>query len=103
MWNSRAAAAKNGASVASVLLELDKSHEYFMHAAAGVPADRFQPGKTAWTLMDGNSADDYREYADQIPRVTKVARSVGTRNYVDRKTRGRKARVRVLIAAEPRR
>ncbi len=65
-WNARFAAAKKGASVADVLLEFDKSHEYFMHAAARVPADRFQAGKTAWKIVDGNSAHHYREHAEQI-------------------------------------
>jgi hypothetical protein len=65
-WNAKFAAAKKKAPVADVLLEFDKSHEYFMHAAAGVPADRFQVGKTAWKLVDGNSAHHYREHAEQI-------------------------------------
>jgi hypothetical protein len=65
-WNARFAAAKQKASVADVLLEFDKSHEYFMHAAAGVPVERFQVGKTAWKLVDGNSAHHYREHAEQI-------------------------------------
>src|SRR3989442_2505600 len=33
-WNAKFAAAKKGASVADVLLEVDDPHEYFMHAAA---------------------------------------------------------------------
>lgn len=65
-WNARFAAAKKPASVADVLLEFDKSHEYFMHAAAAVPADRLVPGKTAWKMVDGNTAHHYREHADQI-------------------------------------
>jgi len=75
VWNARFAAAKKGASVADVLLEFDKSHEYFMHAAAGVPADRCQPGKTAWKLVDGNSAHHYREHAEQI-RAWRKSRGV---------------------------
>ena len=65
-WNAKFAAARKNAPVADVLLEFDKSHEYFMHAAAGVPAERFQAGKTAWKLVDGNSAHHYREHAEQI-------------------------------------
>ena len=53
-WNARFVAARRGASVADVLLELDRSHESFMRAAAAVPAERFQPGKTAWKIVDGN-------------------------------------------------
>ena len=65
-WNAKFAAARRSEPVADVLLEFDKSHEYFMHAAAGVPADRFVPGKTAWKIVDGNSAHHYREHAEQI-------------------------------------
>jgi len=35
-------------------------------AAASVPAERFQPGKTAWRIVDGNSAHHYKEHGDQI-------------------------------------
>jgi hypothetical protein len=65
-WNAKFTAARRDAPVADVLLEFDKSHEYFMHAAASVPAERFQPGKTAWKIVDGNSAHHYREHAGQI-------------------------------------
>src|SRR3989442_15667129 len=46
-WNAKFAAAKKGTPGADVLLEVDNSHEYFMHAAAGGPTERFQPGTTA--------------------------------------------------------
>ena len=65
-WNEKFAAAKRGEAVADVLLELDKTHQYFLHVAANVPAERFQPGKTAWKLVDGSSAHHYREHAAQI-------------------------------------
>ena len=65
-WNATFAAAKRDEPVADVLLEFDKSHEDFMHAAAQVPDDRFVEGKTAWKIVDGNSAHHYREHADQI-------------------------------------
>ena len=65
-WNAKFAAARQKDSVADVLLEFDKSHEYFMHAAAGVPAERVVPGKTAWKIVNDNSAHHYREHAEQI-------------------------------------
>jgi hypothetical protein len=65
-WNARLAAAKKDWAVADVLLELDRSHEAFMHAAAAVPADRVLPGKTAWKTIDQNSAHHYKEHGDQI-------------------------------------
>jgi len=65
-WNAKFAAAKRDAPVADVLLEFDKSHEDFMHAAAQVPDDRFVEGKTAWKIVDGNSAHHYNEHGEQI-------------------------------------
>ena len=66
LWNETFVAATRGAPVAEVLLNLDKSHEYFMHAAAQVPEDRFVEGKTAWKIVDLNSAHHYQEHGDQI-------------------------------------
>jgi hypothetical protein len=65
-WNERFAAVRRSTPVADVLLELDKTHEAFMKAAAAVPDARFQPGKTAWKIVDGNSAHHYREHGEQI-------------------------------------
>ena len=65
-WNARFAAAKRTWAVADVLLELDRSHEAFMHASAAVPDERVVPGKTAWKIIDHNSAHHYKEHGDQI-------------------------------------
>ena len=65
-WNARFAAAKRNTPVADALLELDASHEYFMHAAAQVPEERFVEGKTAWKIVSLNSAEHYKEHGDQI-------------------------------------
>jgi hypothetical protein len=74
-WNERFAAARRGTAVADVLLELDETHEAFMKAAAAVPAERFQPGKTAWKIVDGNSAHHYREHGEQV-RAWRTARGL---------------------------
>ena len=74
-WNARFASARRGTPVTDVLLELDKTHEYFLRAAAGVPAERFQPGKTAWKIVDQNTAHHYREHADQI-RAWRTSKSI---------------------------
>jgi hypothetical protein len=37
-----------------------------MHAADQVPEERFQSGKTAWKIVDLNSAHHYREHGEQI-------------------------------------
>jgi hypothetical protein len=65
-WNTRFVAAKQDWPLDDVLLELDKSHEYFMHMAAKVPEERLQPGRTAYRIIDLNSAHHYREHAEQI-------------------------------------
>ncbi|MFI5078937.1 MAG: hypothetical protein ACHQRO_16420, partial [Vicinamibacteria bacterium] len=65
-WNERFAGARRGTAVADVLLDLDRTHEGFMKAAAAVPLGRFQAGKTAWKIVDGNSAHHYHEHAEQI-------------------------------------
>jgi hypothetical protein len=65
-WNARFAAAMQGRLVEDVLLEFDKSHEAFLRAAANVPEERYQPGRTAPKLVDLNSAHHYREHGDQI-------------------------------------
>lgn len=65
-WNAKFASAGRSTPVADLLLELDKTHEFFIQAAAKVPAERFQPGKTAYKIVDLNSAHHYREHGDQI-------------------------------------
>jgi hypothetical protein len=65
-WNAKFVAARRGGEAADLLLELDKSHERFMHRADAVPEERFQPGKTAYKIVDGNSAHHYHEHGEQI-------------------------------------
>ena len=65
-WNARLAAGARDREVADLLLELDRSHEDFMQAAARVPAERWQPGKTTHRIVDDNTAHHYHEHAAQI-------------------------------------
>jgi len=65
-WNARFTAAARGTEVADLLLQLDGSHEAFMRAASGVPEERFEAGKTAYRIVDQNTAHHYREHAEQI-------------------------------------
>jgi hypothetical protein len=74
-WNEKFAAAKREVEVTDVLLELDRSHERFMHAAAQVPDDRYVPGKTAWKIVDLNSAHHYKEHGDEI-RAWRASRNL---------------------------
>jgi len=65
-WNARFADAQREMAVADLLLELDRVHEQFMHAAAQVPEERYAPGKTAWKIVELNSLQHYRDHAEQI-------------------------------------
>jgi len=65
-WNARFVAACRDVEVTEVLLQLDRSHERFLHAAAQVPDERYVPGRTAWKIVDLNSAHHYKEHGDQI-------------------------------------
>ena len=65
-WNARFVSDKKDWPLDEILLELDRSHEYFMHMAAKVPADRVLPGKTAYRIIDQSSAHHYREHGEQI-------------------------------------
>ncbi len=65
-WNARFADAARGKRVTDVLLEFDASHEEFITAAAAIPEGRYEPGKTAYRILDLNSAHHYREHGDQI-------------------------------------
>jgi len=74
-WNERFAAARRSTAAADVLLELDKSHEYFLKVAAAVPTERLQPGKTAWKIVDLNGGHHYRQHREQI-RAWRSARGI---------------------------
>jgi hypothetical protein len=65
-WNARFAAAARDTEVTDLLLELDRTHQEFLRAAATVPAERFAPDRTAYRIVDLNSAHHYRTHADQI-------------------------------------
>ena len=74
-WNARFVAAAKDRPLAEILLELDRSHEYFMHAAAAVPAERVRPGSTAHRMIEACTAGHYREHGEQI-RAWRKARSL---------------------------
>ena len=65
-WNGRFAEAKKATSTPEILNELDASHAAFMRAAAGVPDERYVPGKTAHKIVDFNSRHHYQEHRAQI-------------------------------------
>jgi hypothetical protein len=65
-WNAKFAAARRGTPTEEIRRELEASHGAFLKAAAAVPAERYQPGKTAWKVVDLNSAHHYQEHGGQI-------------------------------------
>jgi hypothetical protein len=74
-WNAKFAAAWHDTRPADILLELDRSHEAFLRAAAAVPEDRYQPEKTAYRIVDLNSAHHYEDHGGQI-REWRAARGI---------------------------
>ena len=74
-WNATFVAATKDRPLDEILLELDRSHEYFMHVAAAVPDERVQPGRTASRIIEANSAHHYKEHGDQI-RVWRAQRDL---------------------------
>jgi hypothetical protein len=65
-WNAKFAAVAGHLAAADVLRDLEGTHAAFLRAAAGVPEERFQPGKTAYRIVDLNSAHHYKEHGDEI-------------------------------------
>jgi len=65
-WNATFVAAVGDAPADVLLLELDRSHEDFMHLAGQVPDERVEPGRTAYRIIDACSAEHYKEHADHI-------------------------------------
>jgi hypothetical protein len=65
-WNARFAATARGKRVSDLLLEFDTSHLDFITAADAVPEARYEPGKSAYRIVDLNSAHHYQEHGGQI-------------------------------------
>src|SRR5262249_62068669 len=65
-WNATFVAGVGDAPADVLLLELDRSHEDFMHLAGQVPDERVEPGRTAYRIIDACSAEHYKEHADHI-------------------------------------
>lgn len=65
-WNEKLAGAMRDRSAADVLREFAETHETFLRAAATVPEKRFREGRTAYKIVDLNSAHHYKEHGDQI-------------------------------------
>ena len=74
-WNAKFTAARHDAEAADLLLELDKTHDRFLRLADAIPEARFSPERTAYKIVDLNSAHHYKEHGDQI-RAWRASRSL---------------------------
>jgi hypothetical protein len=73
-WNARFAALMRDRTAPDLVRELASAHETFLRAAAEVPDERFQPGRTAYKIVDLNSAHHYQEHGAEI-RAWRASRS----------------------------
>ena len=64
--NAKFASAKKDWPPDEVLLDLDRSHEYFMHVAAAMPDARLAPGRTAHRIIEARTAQHYAEHGAEI-------------------------------------
>lgn len=74
-WNARFVAERREWTPTETQAEVERSHAAFLRAAQAVPAERYQPGKTAWRIVDLNSVHHYKEHGDQI-RAWRAARGI---------------------------
>ena len=65
-WNDRFVAERRELSPAQMIGELDDSFAKYREAAAAVPEDRFEPGRTVDRLLHGSGIDHYMEHGDQV-------------------------------------
>jgi hypothetical protein len=65
-WNAKFASAKKDWPLDEILLDLDRSHEYFMRLAAAVPEDRLEPGRTAHRIIEAVAVHHYEEHGAEI-------------------------------------
>ena len=65
-WNARFVAKWRAASAGEVLAELKAIKEAYVAAAARLPEERFEEGRTARRLVQQGCIEHYREHADEI-------------------------------------
>jgi hypothetical protein len=65
-WNARFAEAWRRASPESAVAELIASKKRFVEAAAVLPEERFEEGRTAHRVLIGNGVNHYHEHASAI-------------------------------------
>ena len=65
-WNARFAAAMRSLSPAQMVTDHDESFAAFRAAAAALPEDRFESGRTVDRLIHTSGINPYLEHGDQI-------------------------------------
>jgi hypothetical protein len=65
-WNRSFAEAAAGKGKGEMLRELDEAVEGFKEAGRKLPEERFQRGKTAWTIFQNAGISHLREHMEEI-------------------------------------
>ena len=65
-WNAKFADARSSAAPADVLRELDDSFRFYRAAAAALPDDRWEQGRTVDRIVHTSGINHYVEHGEQI-------------------------------------
>jgi hypothetical protein len=66
VWNAKFAEAKSSASPADVVSELDDSFRFYRAAAAALPEERWEQGRTVDRIVHTSGIHHYNEHGEQI-------------------------------------
>ena len=66
VWNDQFVEKQKERSLAEQLVELDAAFTAYRAAAAAVPAERFEPGRTVDRMLHANAIDHFREHRAEI-------------------------------------
>ncbi|MBM3946753.1 MAG: ClbS/DfsB family four-helix bundle protein [SAR202 cluster bacterium] len=73
-WNAKFAADKKSQTASQVVADLDASFAAYRKAAAGIPENRYEPGRTVDRMIHTNAIDHYKEHGKQIEDWRKTLR-----------------------------
>jgi hypothetical protein len=65
-WNEVFASHAKGKRHHEILAELNHALDSFKEAAAKLPEERFEPGKTAVKMFDAAGIEHFREHAEMV-------------------------------------
>jgi hypothetical protein len=72
-WNAKFSAGKKGSPLRDTLRDLDDSFLAFRSAAAALPEDRFEPGRTVDRMVHATGINHYIEHGEHIQTGRKGA------------------------------